>query len=191
MAQTAVMGNVDLVRHVLGFCTDAPTLVAARKTCTLFRDAATDDVLRAAVHWRTLPRDLHPRLPPPRCVGCKTIVRGIPWDCVTAHCGDCRCITMLPLARPLMRQISMRHTHYVFPHIPHVKPILIQAEQDDGTWRDACATTGSLACRRGVGVRKRVRIAGRVDEQCHCSAPNPIACFHAGTCLWTPFGEAK
>jgi hypothetical protein len=188
----AVVNNVDVMHHLLRFCADAATVVAARKTCTLFRDAATDDVLRAVAHWRTLPRDLHPYLPPPTCLGCKRTVKGISWRCTGLHCADCRCITLLPLPRPVVKRFTQAHVHYTLPSTPHLIAAQFWSAQES-TWRDTCATTNRLVCRRArhkdaVVEPAPMRIAGRL-EQCTCGANDAFECLHAGKCLWTPWSE--
>ena len=187
MAQAAVLSNVDLVRHVLSLCTGATTIVESRKTCTVFRDAATDDVLRAVAHWRTLPRNLHPRLAPPTCVGCKKVFRGTLWSGVEAYCNDCRCITLLPLPRPKRRQITEKHAHYDLPCNPKVKAILAQMKIN-GMWHNKHVTSAPMLCAPTHGHFK-IRICGRL-QICTCGAVHALACFHAGKCMWTPFSDA-
>ena len=185
MAREAVLGNVDLVRHLLAFA-DVRTVVAARKTCAIFRTAATDEVLRKVGHWRDLPRDLHPRLPPPTCIGCKATTKGVPWEDFQLYCSSCRCVTFLPPPAPRVARFSRRHTHYFLPKTTAVFFVQIQPHNDD-EWRTVCATTRNmLCCPRAC---RPMRLAART-EKCKCGAADPIECFHVGTCTWTPWSEA-
>lgn len=181
----AVLNNVDLVRYLLTFCANAPTVVAARKTCTLFRAAASDDVLCKVAHWRELPRELHPRMPPPACIGCKGTIKGMAWKYASLYCPECRCITFLPPPAPRVVRFTPRHTHYVMPKLATSTMLFVQIKPHN-EWITVCTTNTRVLCSPRACCP--MRVAARLGA-CRCQSDNSVECFRNGKCMWTPWSE--